>query len=358
MLWLAGIMGLVAVGAVTFVELDKDDDEDVPPVEGPKLDHEQEDAVAAAQQAITDANGGTQTFPGDTDTLNPPSPYDLATDGDDILAGDEDDDDFDAMDGDDQVGGRGGADQLRGGAGDDVMHGGDGADTVEGGTGDDTLHGDDGNDSLNGNAGDDTLYGHNGDDTLNGGAGDDSVQGSAGNDLVAGGDGDDAVHGGLGNDSLSGDAGADTLFGGWGDDVLNGLALDPATQGIADTDDADFLNGGGGNDQIIAGNGDIVTAGDGEDTIIAGDWINEGSSASITNFDVTEDNLVLIWDDAEGDEPVVELAVDEQDAATLNVMMNGVTVATVDSEIGFDISDVALLPLSLVASSGLAGLSA
>ena len=74
MLWLAGIMGLVAVGAVTFVELDKDDDEDVPPVEGPKLDHEQEDAVAAAQQAITDANGGTQTFPGDTDTLNPPSP--------------------------------------------------------------------------------------------------------------------------------------------------------------------------------------------------------------------------------------------------------------------------------------------
>jgi len=58
------------------------------------------------------------------------------------------------------------------------------------------------------------------------------------------------LHGAIGNDTLEGGIGQDTLFGGWRDDVIPGIVYDPNTQ---DLDGKDYLNGGGGNDLIIAG---------------------------------------------------------------------------------------------------------
>ena len=90
------------------------------------------------------------------------------------------------------------------------LSGGDGNDTIQGGIGDDTIHGEAGNDTLYGEAGDDTLYG---------GADGDTLYGGDGNDTLHGDDGDDQLDGGIGNDTLDGGTGADTMTGGTGNDI-------------------------------------------------------------------------------------------------------------------------------------------
>lgn len=355
MLWLAGLMGLMAVGAVTFVEIESSDEDDAAENESPapKLDHET-GASAGADDTEASDSGGTQTFPQDTDTLNEYVSFDDASDDDEILVGTEDDDDLDALGGNDQIGGQDGDDTLYGGDGNDLVSGGKDDDVLYGDDGDDTLHGEDGSDNLMGGTGDDALFGHNGNDTLNGGAGNDDLQGSAGADEVHGGDGDDTVQGGLGNDTLFGGTGLDSLFGGDGDDVVVGLEKQ-TTPGM---ELADFLNGGAGNDEILVGGLDIATGGSGSDTFVLGDWITEGNAAQITDFDVADDNLLLIWDDSSGDEPVVDLVADPHNETVIFVQMDGITVATVDAETGFDISDVSLIPMSVAVAAGLDNLAA
>lgn len=311
MLWLAGLMGILAVGAVGVVDMGNADEEDG-------------DVMARAQV------GGLPVAPED----DPSQPENLP----ETSAEPEVE-----------------APAFQGTDGNDIRFGSDDADTMAGGAGDDSLHGENGNDMLNGDDGDDTLFGHNDDDTLNGGAGDDSLQGSDGNDVVNGDEGDDAVHGGLGDDTLSGGAGADTLFGGWGNDLVNGVVDDPDTDGITDTDDADFLNGGGGDDVIIAGNDDVVTPGEGADTIITGSWITDTHAIDIIDFNAEDDSILLIYED-EDEVPDVTLAPDLDDANITQVLMDGVAVANVMNGAGITIEDISLMPLSLAQSTGMAPL--
>ena len=352
MLWLAGLMGLMAVGAVSFIEPQPTEDDD--------------DAVDPAQRAPDVTAGlslGMADIPednlepdydprgGDDAALLPPLVQDEAeavtllsgTDYDDVLAGE---------DGNDRIRGLNGADDLNGGIGNDELRGDAGDDTLSGAAGNDTLHGQDGDDVMLGGDAQDVLFGHNANDNLSGGTGDDALQGSAGDDLLEGGEGNDTLQGGLDNDTLVGGAGADVLFGGWGNDVLSGLERN-ATGG--DDDVGDFLNGGGGDDSILVGAGDFVTAGDGADEIVLGDWLANGEAAQIMDYTASDDSLVLVWDDSLADtaEPQITLVTDPEAQDQTLVYLDDAIVASVN---GTDLmpGDIALIPLSTATQFGLA----
>jgi Ca2+-binding RTX toxin-like protein len=161
--------------------------------------------------------------------------------------------------------------EIDAGAGNDIVVSGAGDDLVRGGAGNDELDGGEGDDALDGGEGDDRLLGGRGDDFLFGGAGADILVGGEGNDRLDGGDGVDtadysAETEGVTVDLAAGvasgeDIGRDTLvgvenvIGGSGDDVLSGNEL------------ANRLEGGAGNDRILAGAGDTVLGGAGDDAI-------------------------------------------------------------------------------------------
>jgi Ca2+-binding RTX toxin-like protein len=353
MLWLAGLMGLMAVGAAAFVDPQSGagDDESAEPLQ------QQDDAASDASLIATtdipedniepdyDPRGGDDAAilgPGNVSDADRVSLTD-GTDGDDTL---------DGNDGNDRLRGLDGADTLRGGLGNDELRGDYGDDILEGDAGDDTLHGQDGSDVMHGGDEDDVLFGHNEDDFLFGDLGNDLLQGSAGNDRLEGGTGDDTLSGGLDDDTLTGGAGADVLFGGWGNDVLNGVMRAAAG---GDADSADFLNGGGGDDIIITGAGDIVTGGEGADQIVLGDWLASGEAAQITDYSSAEDSLVLVWDDSPGDsqEPLISLTPDPEATGQTFVMMNGLIVAVVNGS-DLEPGDIALIPLSTATMVGLA----
>lgn len=336
MMLLFGLLGLMAIGAAAFVGSDEDD----PPED--TEDAGSSDATASASAASA-ALGPSDTG-GIIDVLQYATEPDVfaeqawdeplpdtvqaltgqGSSGADFIAGGPPDDD------------------LSGNAGNDLIHGEAGDDTIAGGDGDDTLHGEDGEDALSGGAGDDDLFGHNGDDTLRGGEGADSLVGSADNDLLYGESGDDALHGDLGDDTLDGGEGADVLFGGWGNDVIIG-----APDRVSDSD-LDYLNGGGGDDLIIAGSGDIVTAGDGQDSIALGDWLSAERATEILDFVAAEDRLMIIYDDTNADLPDVTLEQDETDPETQHVVLNGLRIAAVR-----DAGDLTLEHIVLIGQHGL-----
>ncbi|KEJ90389.1 calcium-binding protein [Sulfitobacter donghicola] len=351
MLWLAGLMGLMAVGTVTFIDpqfLRDEDDENVDAVDDaaePTEDATSFILPADNFEADYDPRGGD-----DAALLDPPDPE--STEAVILIDGSQSGGETRGTVQDDNIRGFEGEDTLVGGDGDDELHGDAGDDVLSGDAGNDTLHGDGGNDAIFGGDEDDILFGHNAEDALYGGAGSDALQGSAGNDHLSGENGEDTLQGGLDDDTLIGGFGSDALFGGWGDDVLSGLMRDANGN---DGDDSDFLNGGGGDDSILVGAGDIVTAGDGADEIVLGDWLASGESAQVTDFSPLEDNLVLIWDDSVGseNEPQIQITFDPENEDQSLVMLDGAVVATVN---GNDLlpSDIALIPLSTATHLGLA----
>ncbi len=328
MLWLAGLMGLMAVGGIVFAS--------------------DETADEAADEAAATAPGESDLIPiGDlleTGDGSAGGIGDLPDQTNLILPGDPQDNTLTGGAGDDQINGYDGDDAILGGPGDDDLHGGAGIDTIRGGADDDTLHGQDGNDILYGDAGDDQLFGHNDNDILDGGQGDDELQGGLGDDTLSGGDGDDALLGGQDNDHLTGGAGRDTLFGGWGDDWVSGMG---------DGTDSDYLNGGGGDDTILAGAGDIVTAGDGSDTIVLGDWIGGDGSATVMDFDGAEDKLVMVCDMTQAGDPLVEITGDPNTPGISLITVNGTQIAQVHSDALLTLDDIVLVDHADSAAFGL-----
>ena len=137
---------------------------------------------------------------------------------------------------------------IEGGSGDDVLTGNELDNEIIGGDGDDTIFGGDGADELQGDAGRDKLSGGNQGDDLRGGDGNDLLKGQAGADELRGGDGNDKLIGSGGDDSLKGEKGDDTLSGGNGADDLNGADGDDTLIGGAG---ADNLQGGRGLDTFL-----------------------------------------------------------------------------------------------------------
>jgi Ca2+-binding RTX toxin-like protein len=323
MLMFAGLLGMVAVGAAAFVGFQ-------PVTEDHEAETSESEGVNEGPDLIDSIFG--------LDTPEPP-----AGSGE-IISGTPGAEDIIGTDGGDQINGLDADDTISGGAGDDGLFGGQGDDQVFGETGDDTLHGGDGADTLSGGEGRDTLYGHNDADDLSGGDGDDSIVGSAGHDLLRGDAGDDALHGDLDDDTLHGGLGRDTLFGGWGNDVIVGLVDDPATVIFDDLDSGDFLNGGPGNDLILAGQGDLVDTGEGADTVMIGDWIAGGDGAEILDFHSEEDRLIVFYDAQSGTAPNLSLEPGTEDGTAQTLLLNGVAIATIANAPGLTLDHIALLP--------------
>jgi len=321
MLWLAGLLGLVAVGSAALTGFEDD----------------------------VDAGDGSDDFAFEE---QPDHGEDHL--GDLILPGQDNQDDLlIGGDGDDQINGYGGDDSIHGGDGRDDLYGADGDDLLGGGQGADWLHGEDGADTLHGGGGGDALYGGNDDDRLEGGDGDDTLHGGDGGDMLFGGTGDDAVHGGLGNDILTGGTGNDVLFGGLGNDTLSGLEGD-TEESLGDANAMqDYLNGGDGDDLIVAGQGDIVTAGEGVDTIVAGDWITDGTATELMDFDRNEDQLVIAYGPDGAALPEIEIRTDPDDASTSHVLVDGAKVVTMNSADAPPLDQIVLIDHTTAATLGL-----
>ncbi|MDP2128878.1 MAG: hypothetical protein Q8K97_16040, partial [Pseudohongiella sp.] len=223
---------------------------------------------------------------------------------DDIITGDELQNELVGWDGADVIRGMGGSDQLFGNDGDDQLFGGSGNDVLHGGNGADLLDGGEGNDTaswslyqvhpkagINRLTNDttgviaDLKTGKAGLDTL---VSIENLIGGVGNDQLFGDDNDNFLGGGAGNDLLDGRGGNDVLVGGRGDDILRG------------GDGDDYLSGGAGNNQLDGGAGtdsiDYSSLTYGVTVVMAG----AGSRAALTSGEVTSLTPVdaYVWTDS------------------------------------------------------------
>lgn len=177
---------------------------------------------------------------------------------------------------------------------------------IYGGQADDIIDGRDGNDTLSGNEGNDTLSGGAGDDVLEGYVGDDRLQGGSGNDHLNGGDGDDVAvfTGAFENYEISSVSdgfvlkdkrgvapdGTTTVLFVENFEFADGIVIaaedliasqsDTGLVEIVGTDGADlqyasdqaeFISGLGGTDNIFGNGGDdVISAGSGDDLVRGG----------------------------------------------------------------------------------------
>ncbi len=215
------------------------------------------------------------------------------------------------------------ADLIFGFGGIDLLRGGDGGDTIEGGAGPDSLYGDQGNDTIIGGAGDDLVRGGRGNDVIRGGDDTDVLFGDRDNDIIWGEEGDDILLGGPGNDTLVGGDGRDILNGGPGNDTVSyedspgGIEAElydsSVTGGNADGDilidieniigspHDDFmvgsivggatLNGGAGDDTLLAITADTLIGGAGSDKFA---FSESTSGATVRDFKKGEDKILIV----------------------------------------------------------------
>lgn len=272
-----------------------------------------------------DYTDGIQT--GDDPIAPPDAKVMLGTAGDDILNGGDADDWLQGEDGNDLLDGGRGDDTLLGGSGNDVLVAGAGDDLVYGGAGNDSIEGEEGDDSLLGGAGDDLLAGGGGDDWLAGEQGQDTLLGGEGNDSLYGGEGADWLAGGEGDDWLVGGQGSDTLDGGAGNDTLFG-AFPEGLEG-----DVDHLNGGDGDDVLWLGPGDFGHGGEGADTFNLAQWLDAGagSVSTITDYDASEDSIVVVYDPLTHESP--EISVQPGEGTEVSILLDGHVVARVNGPV-------------------------
>ncbi|QFT94781.1 Hemolysin, chromosomal [Roseovarius sp. THAF9] len=328
MLFLAGLIGMVAVSTAAmwgFEELSTENARDEVTTPG---DTEQPE-MTTNSSALLDIATGPE------DAADDPEGDDYGvsrgTTVADTLSGTSINEFLDGLDDDDTI---------LAGDGDDVANGGDGNDAVSGDRGDDTLHGGAGNDTVSGGDGNDSVLGHDGDDLLDGEDGDDSLLGGEGDDTLSGGAGNDALHGYLDDDTLDGGAGSDTLFGGDGNDQLSGIA----PGGTPPEDDQDYLNGGAGDDRISLGAGDIATGGNGADSFILRDWLDAQHQGQIVDFNTSEDNLVLLYDDTGDAAPDVSIEGGTDVPGLHRILLDGEVVAEVTSDAALTLAHITLIP--------------
>ena len=149
-----------------------------------------------------------------------------------------------------------------------------------------------------------------------------------------------------GDDLIVGGLGQDTIFGGDGDDTIIGTAIDDAG---ADTDTGDFLNGGDGDDTVYAGGGDTIHLGDGSDTLLVGTWVGD-TEALVQDFDAQEDKLVVVYDDAAGNDPEVQLVEDDDLPGVTFLVVDGASLLALQNADALTVADVELIGQSTVSA--------
>ncbi|MEO1704211.1 MAG: calcium-binding protein, partial [Pseudomonadota bacterium] len=83
------------------------------------------------------------------------------------------------------------------------------------------------------------------------------------------------------------------------------------------------------------------------DTLIVGDWIG-GDNATVQDFDTVEDKLVVVYDDAQGGTPVLQLVEDAESPGITLVLLNGATILALENADELQASDVSLVAKSTV----------
>lgn len=146
---------------------------------------------------------------------------------------------------------------------------------VDAGAGGDTVNGSSGSDFFKGGPGRDVLTAHGGGDVLDGGDGLDDLAGGAGDDRLTGGQDSDLLEGGDGTDTVSW----------WQETLPVTVTLDDVrNDGVAGEDhvrDAERVEGGSGDDVLVAGTtgaflignagDDAITGSPGEDVLLGAD---------------------------------------------------------------------------------------
>ena len=263
------LLSLLGIGATAALAIDLLDDDDDDNARAPETPGEEEPET-----------GGPGPLPEEPETGGPDP---LPTDGINPITGTAGADSIVGTDAIDFIDAEGGDDVARGGADGDIIDGGDGDDRLFGEAGQDVIAGNAGNDFLRGGADDDILIDSDGADTLRGDTGDDLILSTGLTDQTAF---IDAVRT-VARDFENGvTASLDDLPG------LD-LTQDEDTQG-------DEVDGGAGSDAMIFGQDDTVSGGDGFDLFIGGSPLLAGNPATITDFEVNEELLVLTY---EGSEP-------------------------------------------------------
>ena len=198
----------------------------------------------------------------------------------------------------------------------------EGANKFDGGAGNDTLSGLGGKDTIVGGYGNDIMLGNNGDDNLKGQFGNDILVGGGGDDVLAGGAGNDTLMGGGYYLGLDGDQSAELMA------ALQAAKADPALlaqynaltvksdavfinsdyfanvdltrAGLDQTDGADTLYAGEGNDILHIATDDVALGGGGEDefNVHISQFVSGKPVPLIADFELTEDKIVITYDPA------------------------------------------------------------
>ena len=210
--------------------------------------------------------------------------------------------------------------EIRGELGADIIYGYGGADEIEARGGENKIYGGDGNDTLcildansrdmnylYGEAGDDFLGGYTSQDYLYGGEGNDSLSGSVGNDFLYGGAGDDKLFSGEGDDYIEGGAGADRIRGETGFDTLSYANSPQAVSvvlAIVQIEDEDTIyesvgsTGGHAEGDKIGGIEHIIGS-DHDDIFYAGEYaetIDGGKGNNTVSYEYSTSNEKIIVD--------------------------------------------------------------
>jgi len=214
------------------------------------------------------------------------------------------------------------------------------ADTILGQGGDDSITGGSAADSIDGGGGNDTINGGLFVDTVNGGSGDDSI-------IIGAGNAADVVNGGSGTDTLDFSASSltgDIIFtGSTSGTYIAGLAfsgIDEIKAGSASTTiDLFFgtqtVDGGGGNDLFIHGDGEFIdnlAGGAGDDTLDLSAAVGAGEEVNI-------DQAAGTWSGLNSGVTIAgfEHIIGTQEDDTID---GGNTTRTIDGQGGDDILDI------------------
>ncbi len=268
----------------------------------------------------------------------------------DVLIGDENDNELFGEAGDDSISGGGGNDFLLGGAGNDTLDlgvsesGGFTLDQARGGVGDDLLIGGQGGPSL--------LTGGVGNDTLDGslGTGDEADYFDVGFGLDGGPVQEEGDTVGINVDLSAGfafddgEGGTDVLIGienvggSFFDDVIIGDAGDNSLNGQGGND---FIDGGEGSNQLNGGDGNDTLVGSGTDTISGG----AGADTFITPNGETDRTIIFDLSAADGD--VLDLSTNLFSASDLSSLLQFVSEVPIGVRLDFGNQLIGLVGLTI-----------
>jgi Ca2+-binding RTX toxin-like protein len=91
----------------------------------------------------------------------------------------------------------------------------------------------------------------------------------------------------------------------------------------------DTLIGGDGNDLLFLGQNDVATGGAGFDDFVIGDWIGSGNAALVTDFDTSEDVIVVMLADDNADAEITITDADLESGNGRLILIDGITAAII-----------------------------